>query len=61
MADQNKSEEKAKNAAINEAVKTVAIGAVCTAVFGSPIGLGLTAYYAIKYARQAYRDPKHWS
>lgn len=61
MTNQSNSKEKAKNAAVNEALKTVMIGAVCSAVFASPVGLGLTAYYAIKYARQAYQDPKHWS
>ena len=61
MTNQHNSEEKAKNAAIKAGAKAIAIGTVATLVFGSPVGWGLTAYYAWKYAKEAYQDPSNRS
>lgn len=56
MDNKNNSVEKATNAAVKAALTTVAIGGAATLLLGSPIGWGLTAWYAAKQARSAYRD-----
>ena len=56
MDNQKDSEANATKAAVNAALKTVAIGGAATLLLGSPIGWGLTAYYAYTQARRAYRD-----
>jgi hypothetical protein len=61
MESQKKSSEKAKGAALKAVLTTVAIGGAATVLLGSPIGWGLTAYYAYKQGKSAYKDQDNWS
>jgi hypothetical protein len=54
MTNDHGAKEKAKKEAINAAAQTVLIGAAVSILLASPVGWGLTAYYAAVRAKEAY-------
>lgn len=54
MTNNNESKDKAKKEAVKAAAQTVLIGATASILLASPVGWGLTAYYAYRRAKEAY-------
>lgn len=54
MTNDNSCKNKAKKEAVKAAAQTVLIGATASILLASPVGWGLTAYYAYRRAKEAY-------